>query len=82
MAAAAAGAAMSDVADAGLDDVPLADAGALEDPLVRIVSTIFSRSAFDSTRGGTYVPRPAIFTRRNRVHHSRSFPGAISPKYS
>ena len=30
----AAGSAMSDVRDAGIDDVPLADAGALQDPLV------------------------------------------------
>jgi hypothetical protein len=44
--------ARSDVATPGIDDVALADAGALEDPLV-VVSTIFSRSALVSRRGGT-----------------------------
>jgi hypothetical protein len=38
------------------------------------VSTIRSRSAFDNTRGGTYVANPAIFTGLNALTTSDPFP--------
>ena len=81
IAACAAGTAMSDVADAGIDDVPLADAGALKDPLVGRVDHLLEIGVRQHARRHVRAESRDLHPPQ-RVHHKRSFPGAISPKYS
>ena len=74
--------------DAGIDDVALADAGALQDPFVAGIDHLLEIGVGEHAR--RHVGRQAGDARAaqrarggRRGYHSReSLPGAVSPKYS
>ena len=72
--------------DARFDDVPLADAGALQDPFVarfdHLLEIGVGEHAWRNVGGQAGDARTAL-VRGEACYHSRvSLPGAVSPKYS
>ena len=72
--------------DARLDDVPLTNASALQDPFVAGLDHLFEIGVGEHFRrhigGETGDARTAQGARRSVYHRRESLPGAVSPKYS
>ena len=72
--------------DARVDDVTLADAGALQDPFVARLDHLLEigvgEHAWRNVGGKAGDARTTLGARRRCYHSRLSFPGAMSPKYS